>query len=267
MGETAGPGARWLVLEVISRAISLAEPAGSASPDLAASCGRLSALLARLATLEPGLQDRSLPALGDGDASVLASISDLVGYLKTCAPYLARSARPCSVFSGDHVSEKAPIPTGDDGQEEACVASRDVAEQQSPLLGDVLVTVLKASVTTKNSKATDIERREDAVRSAVTAVVLHGYGRRPLPALAAVAISGGSSSWVDRESRRAADDGKVAAARALCVAAAFVRAAAESGLAESASLTNRDLVATFPAALLAITSKDKVSMRLCLFKL
>lgn len=253
MGETGGPGGRWLVLEAISRAIPLVEAGGVGNP-IAASRSKLSSLLGSLATLELGLQEQTSSAIGDGEASVSAGCGDLVGYLELCSPYLPRSARPFSLFNEDHVTRAVSMETCD---EQDCVASSGVAEQHRPLLGDVLVTLLKATVPEVHSDARDNGRREEAVRSAVTAVVMHGYGRRPLPALAAVAIAG-SSSHADRKSRRLVDGGKVAAARALCVAATFVRAAADCGTAESAADTGRDLLATFPAALLAVVSKDEV---------
>lgn len=188
----------------------------------------------------------------------------ILRYLRVCATNLPRPAHPTSLHAGDHlaVSTAASLPSDDDPPASGIAAGGD--STTSPVLGDVLESVLKATAALPEGTGSG------AVWEAVSAVVLDGYERRPLSALAAFAINGVSESdrRSGRQQRRGGGgvDGKiVAAARALCVAATFIRAAAEAAVAgdtvkdeESMTAAEKDLVAVFPAAVCAVASADKV---------
>lgn len=269
LGETAGPGGRWLVMESISRAVSLAAAisgSGSSSPRAArkAAAFKLAALLASLTMSEVRLRPNAFSMeICEAGSACGVGASGLLRYLRVCAAHLPLPERPSSLYAEDHLTPSVndDAPTAGQGN----VAAAD------PLLGDVLVSILKATATVPEGTGSG------AVWEAVSTVVLHGYERRPLCALAAIAVDGVSSSLVlarqglrsSRQQRRdcsgVADGKVVAAARALSVAATFVRATAEALSAEKtigdndqSATAKRELVAVFPAAVLAVASDDKV---------
>lgn len=253
LGENSDAGARWFLLECISRAVPLsATTNNTSSEEEASTSARLASLLARLATFELRLRpdafaEPSSSGSGTTATAVALSPTDLLRCLQVCAANLPRPERPSSLFSEDHVTVAS---SGERG-----------AEIASPLLlGDVLVSVLKAT-----SAAAEGEDNRSSAWEVVGAVVFHGYGRRPLSALAAVAIAGISASRGASGGEGDADGERVVSAtRALCVAAAFVKAevvATEAGggeCGEELRDAERDLVAVFPAAMLAVTSEEKV---------
>lgn len=228
---------------------------------------RLASLLARLATFELRLRpdafgEGSGSTVAGGAAASAAAPTDLLRCLKVCAAHLPRPERPSSLFSEDHLTLEA-FSGGDAG-----IAS-------PLLLGDVLVSVLRATQSSSAGGAQEEggEGSRSGAWEVVGAVVFHGYGRRPLSALAAIAIAGVSDPRGQKNSDGVVvvggdDDGErlVGASRALNVAATFVKAeavAAEAGGevdddGERLREAERDLVAVFPAAMLAFTSDDKV---------
>ncbi|CAM9175365.1 unnamed protein product [Ectocarpus sp. 12 AP-2014] len=265
--ETCGAGGRWLILECTFRALNLAS-ASSSSGGIAkaraaatAAASSLSSLLASLAASELGLRPHLLSAGPDGDDNKgvgAVGAADLLRYLRACAAHLPRPERSSSLFVEDHLAVSASTPSA---------GGDSVTVTPAPLLGDVLVWVLTATAEAGSKGGAS------AVWEAVSAVVLHGYERRPLPALAAVAIGGvtvagrrGRGVAARQHPRRGGgvDEAKVvAAARALCVASTFVRAAAEAVAGgdtvedESSKAAERDIVAVFPAAILAVASDDE----------
>lgn len=250
LGETSDAAARFLLLECVSRAVPLAAATDGNSGD---SARRLASLLASLATFELRLRPDAFHAEGSGSpVAAAAAPTELLECLRVCAAHLPRPERPLSLFSDDHLTLASP-----QGEE---------AESASSLsLGDVLVSVLRATPSAgAGAQGDGGEEGRSGAWEVVGAVVFHGYGRRPLSALAAVAISGVSAPR-GRNSGDA-DDGErlVSASRALCVAATFVKAEAvamETGGGddeEHLRSAERDLVAVFPAAMLAVTSDDKV---------
>lgn len=273
--ETCGAGGRWLILECTYRALNLASASSSSGGNskarvaATAAASSLSSLLASLATLELGLRPHLLSAGPDGDdAKCVGAVgaTDLLRYLRACAAHLPRPDRPSSLFAEDHLAASAVTPSV--GGNSDTSGGDGVAVTPAPLLGDVLVSVLTATAE-GGSKGGD-----SAVWEAVSALVIHGYERRPLPALAAVAIEG--VTVAGRRGRGVAarqqpirgggvDKAKVvAAARALCVAATFVRATAEAVAAgdviedeEASKAAERDIVAVFPTAVLAVASDDE----------
>lgn len=241
LGEASDAAARWLLLECVSRAVPLAVTMDDDSDD---SARRLASLLARLATFELCQRPDAFRAEGSGLTVTAAAPADLLKCLRISAAHLPRPERPLSLFSEDHLT-LASSPGVDAGS--ACPLS----------LGDVLVSVLTA--TPGDGAHEDGEENRSDVSEVVGAVVFQGYGRRPLSALAAIAIAGvcAPPGWNSR------DDGDrlVSASRALCVAATFVKAEAAAVVeddGEHMRSSERDLVAVFPAAMLAITSDDKV---------
>lgn len=269
LAQSAGPGGRWLVMESVSRAVSLATASsGSAHVASKAAASKLAALLARVAMLELRLRPNAFfSEKGDAQNSCAVGGSDLLRYLRVCAAHLPRPERPSSLYAEDHLTAVAQPSSNDDPP----APSTGIVADADPLLGDVLVSILKATAVVPEGTGSG------AVWEAVSAVVLHGYRRRPLCALAAVAVDGISSSLVyGREGRRSSRqqrrgytgvaDGKVlAASRALCIAATFVRATEEAVSAgdtidddDNYASAERDLVAVFPAAVLAVASDDKV---------
>lgn len=250
--------------------MSVASAGATATPTTKAAASNLAILLACVATFELHLRPY---AFSDERANVesrgAVGAAGILRYLRSCASHLPRPEHPSSLYAEDHLTVPAAgLPAFDDN---AAASGRGGAAgaTTSPVLGDVLVSVLKATAAVPESAGSG------AVWEAVSAVVLQGYERRPLSALAAVAIngispseSGGESRRSARQQRRGGDgvDGKVVAAtRALCVAATFIRAAAEASVAgstvndeESMATAEKDLVAVFPAALLAVASDDKV---------
>ncbi|CBJ49062.1 conserved unknown protein [Ectocarpus siliculosus] len=274
--DTCGAGGRWLVLECTYRALNLASASSSgggnakARAAATAAASSLSSLLASLATSELRLRPHLLSASPDGDdAKVVGAVgaADLLRYLRACAAHLPRLERSSSLFAEDHLAASAATPSVG-GNCDTSVGGDGFAVTPAPLLGDVLVSVLTATAEGGSKGGAT------AVWEAVSAVVLHGYERRPLPALAAVAIEGvtvagrrGRGVAARQQPRRGGgvDDAKlVAAARALCVAATFVRAGAEAVASgdtvedgESSKAAERDIVAVFPAAVLAVASDDE----------
>lgn len=262
LAKTSGSGGGWLFLESLSRAVSVASSRADSGTSKAkaaakAAASNLACALGAVAMVELRLRPDvfSSAERDDGvDCGVEVGGGDLLRYLRACAAHLPRPDRRLSLHAQDHLTVSSS-------------AGETAAATPEPLLGDVLVSILKAM--TDGGGA-------GSAWHAVSAVVLHGYERRPLSALAAIAIDGVSSLAAAaaggqrprgiRQHRRAADDGKaVAAARALCVAATFVQAAAEAAAAgdavddgESSSQAEGDLVAVFPAAVLAVACEDKV---------
>lgn len=249
LGETSDAAARWLLLECVSRAVALAAATDGNRGD---SARRLASLLGSLATFELRLRPDAFHAEGSGSTFTAgAAPTELLECLRVCAAHLPRPERPSSLFSDDHLTPASPQ------EGEAEIAS-------SLSLGDVLVSVLRATPSAGAGAHEDGgEEGRSGAWEVVGAVVLHGYGKRPLSALAAVAIAGVSSP---RGRNSGDDDGErlVSASRALCVAATFVKAEAvamksEGGDDEEHLLSaERDLVAVFPAAMLAVTSDDEV---------
>lgn len=209
-----------------------------------------------------------LSASPDGDSGkggTAVGAADLLRYLRACAAHLPRPQRPSSLVAEDHLASAVSSSVG--GNRDTSRGNA-VVVTPAPLLGDVLVSILTATAEAGSRGGAT------AVWEAVSAVVLHGYERRPLPALAAVAIDGvtvagrrGRGGAAQQQRRRGGvDDAKVvAAARALCVAATFVRAAAEAVASgdtvedeESSKTAEGDIVAVFPAAVLAVASDDEV---------
>lgn len=201
----------------------------------------------------------------------------ILRYLRVCATYLPRPEHAFSLHADDHLTlPAAQLPASDNpassGTASAATSVTASTVTTSPVLGDVLVSVLMATTAVLERSASG------AVWEAVSAVILQGYERRPLSALAAVAINGVSSTESGGESRRSArqhkrngvSDKVVAAARALCVASTFVKANAEAVVAGDAVdneeffiAAKKDLVAVFPAAVLAVASDDKVCFIKC----
>ena len=204
------------------------------------SARRLASLLARLATYELRQRPNAFRAEGSDLKVTAAAPVDLLECLRISAAHLPNPERPSSLFSEDHLT-LASSPSVDGS---ACPLS----------LGDVLVSVLTATPGDGVHEDGKEENRS-GVSEVVGAVVFHGYGRRPLSALAAIAIAGVSAppGW------NSSGDGErlVSASRALCVAATFVKAVVEDD-GEHLLSTERDLVAVFPSAMLAVTSDDKV---------
>ncbi|CAM9439904.1 unnamed protein product [Ectocarpus sp. 6 AP-2014] len=273
--DICGAGGRWLILECTYRALNLASASSSgggnakARAAATAAASSLFSLLASLATSELRLRPHLLSSSPDGDdAKVVGAVgaADLLRYLRACAAHLPRTERSSSLFAEDHLAASASAPSVG-GNVDTSVGGDGSAVTPSPLLGDVLVSVLTATAEGGSKGGAT------AVWEAVSAVVLHGYERRPLPALAAVAIEGVTVAGrrghgVSRQQPRrvgGVDEAKlVAAARALCVAATFVRAAAEAVASgdtvedeESSKAAERDIVAVLPAAVLAIASDDE----------
>ena len=278
LAETSGPGGRWLVLESVSRAASLASvtSSGGAKKSRAAAeaaASKLADLLACAAIFELRVRPDALSSekgVLDGDGAVGAA--GLLRYLRVCAAHLPRPEHASSLYAEDHltVSPAASSSPVDKPPASASGGAGVAAVTSPPLLGDVLVSILHATVAVPEGTGSK------AVWEAVSAVVLHGYERRPLSALGAVAINGilpsvsGGQGKGRRGGRQQKRDGGaerkvVAATRALCVAATFVRAASEA--AETGETVDaedymvsaeKDLVAVFPAAMLAVASDDKV---------
>lgn len=288
MGERSGPGARWLLLEIVFRAVALASstcstPSNkSASPSENDNTARLSSLLAGLSTFElfmrPGLLSSVSENCEADGAFCAAEAADLLRYLQACAPHLSRTSRPSSLFGSDHLSGVNDSP-GAGGLDASQSGGENVEFRTipSPLLGDVLVSVLRATGSTSDYGVGGCKE----VSQALSAVVLRGYGGRPLPALAAMAIMGvstvrrASNDLPHLQHRRSRGKGNevvtgsysIAAPRALCVAATFVKAAAEATITQGEQdegsnsgleRVKRDVVSVFPAALLAVSSDSKV---------
>lgn len=247
-------------------ATSRAVPLAAATPGDAAP--RLASLLACLAKLELRLRSGGYPDNRTRSASV--GSADLLRYLRVSAPHLPRPDRPLSLVGADHLSaSESPRGHCEDGGGDEHKAAFGASASGSPRLGDVLLSVLEATAPESNGRGAG----NVAVSDAVSAVVLHGYGRRPLLPLAAVAIRGASSpavrdgaSVARRHGRGCRDENAVAAARALCVAATFLTAAAGTakergpGAGEdSATVMGEDVVSVFPAAVLAVAADDKVN--------
>lgn len=255
-------------MESVSRAVSLATASsGNARVTSKAAASKLAALLAGVVMFELRLRPNAFSSTrGDAESRCTVGSADLLRYLRVCAAHLPRPERPSSLYAEDHLTAAMRPSVNDDDR---ALSRGDVAATEL-LLGDVLVSILKATAAVPEGTGSG------AVWEAVSAVVLHGYQRRPLCALAAVAVDGISSLVGERESRRSSrqqwrgyssvTDGKVlAASRALCVAATFVRATAEAASAGDTidddkhfASAERDLVAAFPAAVLAVASDDKV---------
>lgn len=274
LSKNSGAGGRWLVLESLSRAVNLAYGNSSTGTHKAraaakAAASRLAILLACVATFELHLRPHAFSEeRGDLGSAGAVGATGILRYLRVSATQLPRPKHPWSLLAEDHLTVPvAALSASDDDASASCAGSAAVIT--SPLLGDVLVSVLKATAAVSESTGSG------AVWGAVSTVVLEGYERRPLAALAAVAINAVSLSELGRDSRRSARQQKrsggsgggvdakvVAATRALCVAATFVRAAAEAAVAgdseESMAAVEKDLVAVFPAALLAVASDNKV---------
>lgn len=259
----------------MSRAVSLASSSSSTGTQKAratakAAASSLATLLACVATFELHLRPS---AFSDDKVHVDADSAGAVGgtgilrYLRVCATHLATPEHPSSLHADDHLTVPAVGMAASDNSPSAS-GTGAAAVTTTPVLGDVLVSVLKATAAVPESAGSG------AVWEAVSAVVLLGYEQRPLSALAAVTINGVSPSDAGGGSRRSARQQKrgggtdakvVAATRALCVAATFVRAAAEAAFAgdsvndeESMAVAETDVVAVFPAAMLAVASDDKV---------
>lgn len=251
MADACDFGARWLVEESLSRAISLAT---SNASDLAS-------LLAHLATGE--LRLRGDAEAGGSVSPVRVGSADILGYLEMCASHLARPERPLSLFREDHLSSPLLEKNG-------CDAHEDVgANAMFPLrLGDMLASALR---TTAPESIDDAGTNADG-QGCVSTMVLQGYGYRPLPALAAIAVAGASVSLSmderfpkqDHHQRQHTSqrDLVTTAAQALRVAATFVRAASEAGGRTRGSTGHAsnaaDIVAVFPAAIIAVVAEDKV---------
>lgn len=255
--------------------MSLASAGSSSGSQKARACAKaaassLATLLACVATFELNLRPNAFShekEKGDADGGGAVGATGILRYLRVCATQLPRPEYPSSLHAEDHLTVPTAALSAADN-DSAPGAGGAAAVPASPMLGDVLVSVLKATAAAAEGAGSG------AVWEAVSAVVLEGYERRPLCPLAAVAINGVSPSEPGREGRRSARqqrrgggvDGKVvAAARALCVAATFVRAAAEAATAGDAvedeasmAAAGKDLVAVFPAAVLAVASDDKV---------
>lgn len=212
----------------------------------------LASLLARLSMLE-------LSSLKGGDSAefgLSASVADLLGYLRVSAPHLPRRHRSFSLIVDDHltVDRTDKVEGGDE----------DAEGQSYPAPGDVLVTVLEASAGYRYST-----REIVGEGAAIGAVVFHGFGGRPLVPLAAIAIAGARSMNHDGGSPDGGGRGRdpSIAAQAFCVASTFMTAASVAateakGDAKMGELVNtgNDLVAMFPAAIIAVASEDKVNI-------
>lgn len=257
--RTCGSGARWLLIEVTSRAVTLlsSNSAVPASDKDSVSPAVLSSLLARLSMLEIS----SLKRNDKAEVGLSASVADLLGYLRVSAPHLPRPLRPFSLIAGDHVTV--------DRTERVEGGDEDADEQRYPTPGDVLATVLEASAGSRRPTGELVE--EGVVASgAIGAVVLHGFGGRPLVPLAAIAIAGVRSlneSGGSAEGGGRMRDEASLAAQALCVASTFVTAAAGAATEAKGDAkreefinTGDDLVAMFPASILAVASEDKVDI-------
>ncbi|CAM9545090.1 unnamed protein product [Scytosiphon promiscuus] len=277
LAETSGSGGRWLILESLSRGVSIAAAGSDSGAPRAkaaakAAVSTLASLLAAVAMYELRRRPEAFSPSADrehgGDGTVEVGGADLLRYLRACAAHLPRPDHPSSLHAEDHLTTAAP----------AVVSSRqdETVVTPDPILGDVLVSILEATAAAAATAAPDGGSGAGAAWRAVSAVVLHGYERRPLSALAAIAIHGASSVMAAagaggqgrrkaRRQRSVVDAGKaVAAARALCVAATFVRAAAEAAAAgdiagdeRSTAEAEGDVVAVFPAAVVAAASCDK----------
>lgn len=246
--RACGSGARWLLLEVISRAVTLLSSKSAVpAPDKdSVPLASLSSLLARLSMFEIS----SLKSNDSAEFVLSGGVADFFGYLKVSAPHLPRPQRPFSLIVDDHVTL--------DRTEKVEDGDVDTEGQRYPAPGDVLATILEASAGYRSSTEETVGEAP-----AIGAVVFHGFGGRPLAPLAAIAIAGvrslnhdeGSS---DGEGRRR----NLIAAQALCVASTFVTAAAvkEDAKREELINTGNDLVAIFPAAILAVASEDKVNI-------
>lgn len=240
-----------------------------------AAASSLAILLACVATFELHLGPHAFSdEKGDRDVKSAGAVgaTGILRYLRVCATHLPKPEHPSSLHAEDHLSQVpvAALSASDDDASASHTGAFGVtAVTTSPVLGDVLVSVLKATASVPERPGSG------AVWGAVSAVILEGYERRPLSALAAVAIDAVSRSESGEESHRSARQHKrggggvdakvVAATRAFCVAATFVRAAAEAAVAgdtvedeKSMAAVEKDLVAVFPAALLAVASDDKV---------
>lgn len=247
----------------MSRAVSLASASSNTGTQKARATAKVAAsnlatLLACTATLELRLRPSAFSDKGNEESAAAVGGTGILRYLRVCATHLPKPKHPSSLHAEDHLTVPAVALSSPDS----------AAVTTSPVLGDVLVSVLNATAAVPESA------RSGAVWEAVSAVVLQGYEQRPLSALAAVAIngvsrpeSGGESRGSARQQKRggSVDARVVAATRALCVGATFVRAAAEASVAgntvndeESMAAAQKDLVAVFPAAMLAVSSDDKV---------
>ncbi len=270
-------------MESVSRAVSLASASVTSSSGASKSqqaakvaASKLADLLACVATFELRLRPGALSSEIGGDVGGVVGAAGLLRYLRVCAAHLPRPEHACSLFAEDHLTVLAPASSAPDenpnppapaysGYSGGLVA----AVTTSPRLGDVLVSVLQATAAVPEGSGSK------EVWEAVSAVLMTGYERRPLSALGAVVVNGISRSTSGKQGGRGtrqqrrggggAERKVVAANRALCVAAAFVRAAAEA--AESGETIDeenhmasaeKDLVAVFPAAMLAVSSDDKV---------
>lgn len=279
-------------MEAISRAVVAASTA-TASEDGRTSCvisTSLSVLLACLATAELRMSStpsssctRPSPFLSEKAAG--ASPADVLAFLTVCAPHLPCSERPLSLFAVDHMCSHLA-----DGSN-----ARDVS---SKTLGGVLQAVLEgASIyepeeqsikSSGRSRSSGTGMVDDGQKARVnrlfseavsSILVAHGgcgvdseRKSRPLLLVAALAISGvsrGEMSSKTLDGRRQDEIMVNASARALCVAATLVRAAAESEghctktasqevKSASDSVTANDLVTIFPVAILASACEDEV---------
>ena len=261
LAQTCGPGARWLLLEVTSRALALLSSRSVPPSDTSeAAVTTLASLLASLSMLEMSRQQRG----GGSTEAGAASASHLLGYLRTTAPYLPRPARPFSLVACDHFTSQPFQPI--EGDEDV-----DSTAQQGwlscPSSGDVLSSALDISASHGDA--------DEAASRAICAILLRGFGGRPLLPLAAIAIAGVCASDADGEGLGVSNgvlvrDREARAAQALCVAATFVMAAAKSfavgdkaegeiaAMDKGAMKMAGDLVLVFPAAVLAVASEDKV---------
>eukprot|EP00903_Cladosiphon_okamuranus_P012984 g12116.t2 len=271
LSRTFGAGGRWLVLESVSRAVSLASASSSTGTQKArmaakAAASSLAALLACVATFELDLRPHAFDERVDVESAGAVGAAGILRYLRVCATHLPKPERPWSLHTEDHLSQAHVAAQSAFDDTSSASGAGAAAVTTSPLLGDVLVSVLKATA------AVPERAGNAAVWGAVSAVIVEGYERRPLPALAAVAInavsrseSGGESRRSARQHKRGGVDAKVVVAtRALCVAATFVQATAEATVAggkeedeDRMAAAEKDIVAVFPAALLAVASDDK----------
>eukprot|EP00752_Nemacystus_decipiens_P002133 g2034.t1 len=274
LSRTSGACGRWLILESLSRAVSLTSAScGTGSQNARATAkvavSKLATQLACVATFELHLRPSAFSdEKGKGNAETAAAVgaTGILRYLRVCATHLPMPDKSSSLHAADHLTVPAVALSASDNASASGAGAAAVTT--SPVLGDVLVALLKATAAVPESAGSG------PAWEAVSAVVLQGYEQRPLPALAAVAINGVSPSGVEAKIHRLVRQQKrggggvdahvVAATRALCVAATFVRAAGEAAAAgdvvkdeESMAAAAKDLVAVFPAALLAVTSDDK----------
>lgn len=260
-------------MDGIARAIPIAtEASGDHGRDNGARTVKLSSLLASLAVSELNLSVTSTsspspPGVAVSADAAAALPTDVLAYLPVCAAHLSCSSRPLSLFAADHLSEFSDVASvGVEG-----VTARSDAPFVAPMLGDVLLAMLRSSLMVDDNKRSDQatgavgnKSNTGASRTAIADAICHSVvlQKRPLFLLAALALSGITSP----SARGDRDEGgaQVAtAARALCIAATLIRASAEARKASAGevvgeSVTPEDVVAVFPASIVAITSESKV---------